>query len=427
MWARLARRWPSAAVGGPAARRFAGRGTGETELYVSNLPRNTTEDAVRKAFSAALGGFRLGVVRLPKDRGSGMSRGFAFIAVESGEALRIVAETNGATLMNAGMSFQITVAVAQTKMNMKPQDERAIALNKELITLETPQELLTLFDESQQFYDAVNLATSLHRLGAMNSGKLRPTEWLGPQTALLLQDLVDAAAKSITSDEAKWPPRLIANACWGVAKMGRVKSSALFGAVAVAAPCKIAEFKPQELANTVWAFAKVGSKSPALFDAVSAESVRQIGAFKAQELANTVWAFAKSGYEAAALFEAVAAEAPRQIGAFKPQELTNLVWSFSKATFHGVQAPGIFESVSKEAVRKINTFGPSDLANIVWVYAKAPPGIEAPELFDTVAAAAMTKLPSFECRDLVGARAVVANEYPLQKAWVRLEVILGSS
>ena len=52
-------------------------------------------------------------------------------------------------------------------------------------------------------------------------------------------------------------------------------------------------FKPQELANTAWAFATAGVRADALYAAVAEAAVRSglIG-FNPQDLANTAWAFA---------------------------------------------------------------------------------------------------------------------------------------
>ena len=55
-----------------------------------------------------------------------------------------------------------------------------------------------------------------------------------------------------------------------------------------------AQFKPEELMNTVWAFATLGAAAPEFFDALAAEVVsRQLAAFKPQELSNLAWAYAR--------------------------------------------------------------------------------------------------------------------------------------
>ena len=61
------------------------------------------------------------------------------------------------------------------------------------------------------------------------------------------------------------------------------------------------EFKPQECANTAWAFAAVNES----------------------EQANTAWALASVNSQAKSSF------AERQAREFKPQELTNMAWAFA--------------------------------------------------------------------------------------------------
>jgi len=52
----------------------------EVKLYVGNMPSNTTEDDLREMFSQA---GSVNSVALIKDRTTGMSKGFAFIEMDS--------------------------------------------------------------------------------------------------------------------------------------------------------------------------------------------------------------------------------------------------------------------------------------------------------------------------------------------------------
>ena len=99
------------------------------------------------------------------------------------------------------------------------------------------------------------------------------------------------------------------------------------------------DFKPQELANTAWAFATAGHKAPAL--GAARRDRRRGGATAArlrpddpQALANIAWSFAKAAHRAPALLEAIARRR-RCCGCatstFKPQELANTAWSFATA------------------------------------------------------------------------------------------------
>ena len=79
-------------------------------------------------------------------------------------------------------------------------------------------------------------------------------------------------------------------------------------------------------------FAKVGRREPALLDAIATEAVRrELRDFNPQDLANTVWAYATAGHAPPALFEAVARAAVPRMGEFKPQHLSNTAWAYAVA------------------------------------------------------------------------------------------------
>ena len=65
--------------------------------------------------------------------------------------------------------------------------------------------------------------------------------------------------------------------------------------MAKAALVKSSGFNEQDLANTAWAFAKVGRDHARLFDALARAALLKISGFNEQNLANTAWAFVKVG------------------------------------------------------------------------------------------------------------------------------------
>ena len=170
---------------------------------------------------------------------------------------------------------------------------------------------------------------------------------------------------------AGFNPQELANTVWAYATAG-VAADALFAAVAeVAVRSRLAGFNPQNLANTVWAFAKTGVAAEALYAAV-AEAVVSGGmaGFNAQNLANTVWAYATAGVAAVALYAAVAEAAVRSwLAGFSPQNLANTVWAYATA---GVAADALYAAVAEAAVGGgLAGFTPQNLANTVWAYATA--------------------------------------------------------
>ena len=104
---------------------------------------------------------------------------------------------------------------------------------------------------------------------------------------------------------------------------------------------RLRDFKPQNLANTVWAFVTAGHDAPKLLDAVAAAAVPRLRNFDPQDLAMTVWAYAKAGHKAPALLDAIAAAAVPRLRDFSPQDLAITAWAFAVTD---QLAPALFDS-----------------------------------------------------------------------------------
>ena len=74
---------------------------------------------------------------------------------------------------------------------------------------------------------------------------------------------------------------------------------------------KLSTFTSQGLANTVWAVATMGITTPDLMGAFAREAGPRVGEFKPQELSNMAWAYARSDAADAALFQQIGDEARR--------------------------------------------------------------------------------------------------------------------
>eukprot|EP00628_Pelagophyceae_sp_CCMP2097_P028393 CAMPEP_0184201590 /NCGR_PEP_ID=MMETSP0976-20121227/8116_1 /TAXON_ID=483370 /ORGANISM="non described non described, Strain CCMP2097" /LENGTH=733 /DNA_ID=CAMNT_0026506115 /DNA_START=65 /DNA_END=2263 /DNA_ORIENTATION=+ len=361
----------------------------KVDLFVRNLPFEATVEDVRGAFANVCA---VEDVRVPVC-GDGRARGFAFVTVAATESDAVQRAMDGSMVVGR----KITVGLATSKKSAPG----SIELNNDLVAAETAAEILTLVETQGAAFNAVNYATALHRLGVLS----RETA-----SSPLLQKLSDGAAASVIKEPSQWASRGLANACWGVAKIGTIEAPLLFDAVAAEASKKIGTFTSQNLANTAWAFATAGVEAPALFEAIAAEAPKKIMSFNSQALANTVWSYATAAVVAPALFEAIADEAPHKIATFNPQNLANTVWAYATA---GFEATALFEAVAAEAPKKIATFKSQELANMAWAYSTA--GVDAPALFQVLAAKALKKIAMFNAQDLantVWAYATAGAEAP---------------
>ncbi|KAJ1455607.1 hypothetical protein M885DRAFT_206732 [Pelagophyceae sp. CCMP2097] len=239
--AALARRQP--------LRRFAARGP--AALVVRNLPRDATPDDVRRAFEPFCD-----VTSVKIDRG------VATVTTESAETEVVRDDMDGATVRGRPIAVELAsdTTPARKPPTTQPRSNgkgAAIALNKRLVSSEAAGDVLSLFEAKGGDFNYVNFATSLHRLGILRRS-------LKKSSRPLLQKLVDRATSSTINESNEWESRHLANACWGIAKIGNVEAPALFKAIAAEAPKKIATFNSQNLANTVWAYATAGVEAPAL-------------------------------------------------------------------------------------------------------------------------------------------------------------------
>ena len=101
-------------------------------------------------------------------------------------------------------------------------------------------------------------------------------------------------------------------------------SDTLWAELATHCTRSVATMSAQEISQTALGFAKAGRGTslcdPALLDAIAEEAVqRALRDFKPQNLANMVWAYATAGHAAPALLDAIAKDAARRgLRDFKP-------------------------------------------------------------------------------------------------------------
>ncbi|WBA82147.1 DUF1601 domain-containing protein [Endozoicomonas sp. GU-1] len=257
-----------------------------------------------------------------------------------------------------------------------------------------------------------------------NGLELEKTAKLKETVAALLPH-VKTMAES-TQEKDRFIPQHIANLLWALAKLVEnglelEKAPTLKEAVNTLLPLvktmvesKEARdhFKPQEVANLLWALAKLVDngleleKTPKLKEAVAAlllrvktrvESKEEKDYFNTQAIANMLWAVVKlleHGLElekALKLTEAAAvllpnlktkAESTEEKGQFIPQHIANLVWAVAKLVDNGLAletTPMLKEAMAAllphvktktESTEEKDHFKPQEVTNLVWALAK---------------------------------------------------------
>ena len=227
-------------------------------------------------------------------------------------------------------------------------------------------------------------------------------------------------ARDDDEEDDDFSMQALSNVVWAFAKVrARPLQSELFGTVATEVERRLvlaqedddySTTTPQDLSNTVYAYASANVSAPALFEAVAAMAPNMMArnvVFKPQELTNLAWAFAtayaKQGFHPAChhytsptalLLDAVAREGTRLADKFKPQEISNIAWAFAKLEKSRLARRTAFASaLARSATAKIHDFEAQHLSVVAFSYAKA--GIADEALFNAIANAARSKKDQF--------------------------------
>ncbi|MBO9484292.1 DUF1601 domain-containing protein [Salinisphaera sp. G21_0] len=267
--------------------------------------------------------------------------------------------------------------------------------------------------------EVANLLWALAKL-VDNGLELEKTAKLKEAVAALLPQVKTKAESK--EDTNHFKPQEVVNLLWAVAKLvdnGLEKTPKLKGTLAALLPYVKAKaeskeekdrFRPQGVANLLWAVAKLVDngleleKTAKLKEVMAAllphvkskaESKGEKDHFKPQEVANLLWALAKlvdNGLElekTAKLKEAVAAllpqvktkaESKEDTNHFKPQEVVNLLWAVAKLVDNGLEkTPKLkgtlaallpYVKAKAESKEEKDRFRPQGVANLLWAVAK---------------------------------------------------------
>ena len=146
--------------------------------------------------------------------------------------------------------------------------------------------------------------------------------------------------------------------------------------IARAAEPILDSFKPQEISNMTYAFAKTQSArgSEFLFASIAKQVTRRVEEFGPQDVSNTLWAFAASDAPLGTdLFVACAPIVARNMRNQKmdwrtPQRVATVAWSYARAA---VYAPDLFQALADSALAILDDFLAVDVSNVAWAFAAA--------------------------------------------------------
>jgi hypothetical protein len=314
-----------------------------------------------------------------------------------------------------------------------PKSAVAVAINQQLTGLHTPGEVLDCALSYRGQMDIVNVVTAVHRSTKLALAQRKKNLGQDPRVAQLLQHLKTFFDEDMPVHILS---RAVGNTAWALAKL-HFKEDDQTQSILETLQHNFTEFaehfKPEELMNTVWAFAelskdtKEGEERALAVAQAAVRCVKRFPSFTLQQVVYFAWAIARlssnhairndskvhaglvvfnglildrvsAGMDAlttknlAMISWAVAhlqkVKAPKDISplllgvvreaekrgydAFHPGELASIIWALSKCQ---VPAPQFFQDFRDHTMRRgFRGFSSQDLANVVCAYVNAGMG-----------------------------------------------------
>jgi hypothetical protein len=123
----------------------------------------------------------------------------------------------------------------------------------------------------------------------------------------------------------------VANTLWAFARMGRKPGERMMGQLEQRAEAISGEFNSQEIASTLWAFATMGRKPRERTMELLEGRVEAIsGEFNSQEIANTLWAYATMGLKMREQIQGTLQQRAEDIaGDFSSRDICTVFWTLS--------------------------------------------------------------------------------------------------
>lgn len=219
----------------------------------------------------------------------------------------------------------------------------------------------------------VNLCTAFHRVAKTCPHDERQNTLNDYRFKDLQARVGDALSRSLLllgSREGSQVPMSAACVCWAHATM-RLSESSLFDEVAWRCAPVVAHFKNLELANLLWAFAKLGetgSQCAKLFHAAAEDIGHRAHDFSVVNFSTLAWAFATAKIRNNRFFRLIADNIVDKAAKAESQEIANTLWAFATANAFDKK---LFRTLGDYASRKLAKFKAQEAANMAWAFGRA--------------------------------------------------------
>ena len=215
---------------------------------------------------------------------------------------------------------------------------------------------------------AVNVATALHRLAAINKHRRAGRDALlrDPRFELLMGATVDLAPD--------FSARSVADVLWSCATLGNWPATLLKPVLtSVAMQLQRDAFEVQHLSTMVWALARLECKPVRLLEQMEAQALPRLAVANTQNCANLLWGFSRLNYAPAQLLPALEREMLERemLVDAKPVEVADLASALARVGTAGSHEGLLLALASRAAPEAIlESFSSRQIVTLIDAFVK---------------------------------------------------------
>jgi len=303
-----------------------------------------------------------------------------------------------------------------------------VELNGQLARSTSVEGVLSLVAEHEPSLNAINVATALHRLAAINKKRRAGRDAMLRDVRFVR--LIDALAEQSTELGA----RSVADVLWSLATLQHWPSTLLSPVLtAVNAALDGGGFEAQHLATMTWALAKLETKPVRLLEKIEAQVTPRLDSLSLQNVANLLWGFATLSYTPSGTLlqplTLVSTLSPTLMEDAQPVEIANLAFALGRLAApreHDEALMALARVASPECALPL--FSSRQLVTLLDVYTRLDAAARLPDgLLDNWVAAVRT---AHEARPLMArdgrVLAAALERLSMDTSWIKRSEMLNA-
>ncbi|KAK9908644.1 hypothetical protein WJX75_000861 [Coccomyxa subellipsoidea] len=269
-------------------------------------------------------------------------------------------------LLDAGSSSPTVrkeLSAASTKSRGSPF-RSGYLVNRLLSQISDWRTVFTVLRDLEPLFDHINISTAMHRLAKVSYRSKVPLAVV--QEHPMYPHLLAVLLKKITV--GKMRARQLANTLWAFGKLGHDAEDLVDALLYQLQRTHIVTWQEQEISNVVWAMATLSRSDERMLDRMARDALRRgMSAFVPQAVSNMVWGFAVLEYNNNAFMLAVAEYFVMDLSHFATQAVSNILWGCAVLNFYDQD---MFNAAALEIQHRIASFNDQEISNSLLAFAK---------------------------------------------------------